>query len=227
MTTPKVFGRPYKTALVALAICAVPGAYGLHFIWQERAVLAAQDRIDRNHVLGAEGNGPSISLPPSPIGTDDPPRLILAYALLDAQRAAALPLGPPRAALLDSARQKIAAIADSRPYWGEADVVRAYIASLSPDSMAEALAALVRSYDSSPYLLNAAAWRWRFGIEHWDRLAAPTRTHLIDEAVWLARLKPDQRPQIMDLASGTDAYKPLLLRWREVRLKDADAYRRP
>lgn len=227
MAIATAWGRTHRTALLALAICALPGAYGLDFIHQERAVLAAQDRIERNHVLGAEEGERDFSRPYSAGRPGDPPRLLLAAALIHAQQAAAAPLAPQRAALLQQARQEIDAIAASRPYWGEADVVRAYIASLSPTGRREALAALARSYESSPYLLSAAAWRWRFGIEHWGELSPAIQARLIDEAVWLARLKPDQHPQVMDLARGTDAYKPLLLRWREMRLRDQNLYRRP
>lgn len=209
--------------LVAFAASAI---YALHLARQEYVIVQAQHLLDRNRTVTPAQSARLPALLAAPDGKTVPPRLFLASALLHAQQAGAMPEGEARTALLGQARKEIAAIAGTRPHWGEVDVVAAYIASLTPDRLADTIGVYARSYRNAPYIREAAIWRVQFGIEHWGKLDEATRAHLTNEAVWLFRLQPDQRTRLVDMARGTDAYLPILMRWREVRLKDGDYLRR-
>lgn len=114
--------------------------------------------------------------------------------------------------------------AGSRPHWGDAWTITAFIRSLQSGTGARAGAdaALAASYRATRYLRHAAAWRVRYGLAMFDRLDTPTRRSIVDEAVWIARIEPGSLGAIVDAARGSDAYVPLMLRWRAMRERDAD-----
>ena len=216
--------RPFHFCV--LAAFAASAVYAGQQIRREYAVVKGLRIVDSARIVGPDGiRG---DWPAAAIG--DPaatPRLLLASALLHASRAASAPSSTERSGLLHRAERETAAFAAARPYWGEAEVVQAYVASQSPDRLEQAVAAYGRSYASSPFLRQAAVWRVEFGIAHWARLDAATRAAMVNEAVWLFRLQPDQRVRLTDIARDTDAYVPILLQWRHVRLRDKDYLRAP
>ena len=202
---------------------AVALALSVVVVADERAVAGSQARIDRQ----TRGNDPDTLLGEmlrsgSALGRH-PSRATLTDALMIVLWAQARPDDPRRAALLAEANELATRAARSRPYWGEAWAVVAFARSLQGAAAAvDADVALAASYRATPYLRHAAAWRVRYGLGAFERLDASTRARIVDEAVWIARIDPASLDAIVDASRGSDAYFPLLLRWRAMRENDAD-----
>lgn len=206
--------------LIALAIL-LPALLAVHALREERRIAGVQRELESAYLRDPDflpriGNGETLRTAP--------PRLNLALALLYAQQASRQPRGPMRTATLARARERADRAGEARPVWGEALLVQAYIASLDPRRSAEAIDLLGRSYQAAGFLSGSEAWRVGYGIAHWHALQPATRDHVIEEAVWLARHKVELRRDVFARARGTDAYWPLLRRWRDLRIEDGNYY---
>ncbi|BBC70953.1 conserved hypothetical protein [Altererythrobacter sp. B11] len=150
------------------------------------------------------------------------PRVLIQAALYRARLAEAA-TGPLRAQRLVEAQNYIDRALAKQPQWGEGQIVAAYVAALKGDSEAGALdRALALSYRYAPYLRDSALFRLQLGLPRWAELPPDTREHLIDEAVWFARLEPEAREVVIMNIRGSGAYRSFLRRWYEVRSLDAD-----
>lgn len=70
------------------------------------------------------------------------------------------------------------------PYDNAARLRLVYLDSLRPTGLdAEGLAAFARSYELMPYDYSVAAWRIRFGLEHWATLTPDLRSSVFAEAM--------------------------------------------
>jgi hypothetical protein len=91
-----------------------------------------------------------------------------------------------------------------RPDWGQAWLADCLVAIAREGSDSQhALNAYRRSYQTSPYLPQAADWRLRYAIAHWPALDARTRAAVIDEARWTIKFSPTQRVHVYVLTGGT------------------------
>jgi hypothetical protein len=197
-------------------------AWSATILVQERVVTGAEERLDRQTAAIA-GDKPVIPPPPEPLAASAPPRALLADALLRARAAQPLGEGAERRSLIDQAADELTAAAGARPYWGERQATVAFVQTLRDgDDSTPALQSLGRSYDVTPYLVHAAPWRVAFGVRHWNMVAAATRDHIVDEAVWISRVDPKTLDGIFGLFRGTAAYEPFLRRWLTARRGDAD-----
>lgn len=123
---------------------------------------------------------------------------------------------PRRAAMLADAAVDLARTRGVRTWWAEADVAQSYRALLAdgPDSPA-ALAGLVRSYESAPFLRGAAPWRIRYGAALWAKLSAADHARIVDETVWLAGASGRTYGYATGLVAGTPAEAPVAARLAE------------
>lgn len=208
---------PVFLSLLLLAAMAFSGVA----ILREREVADAVSALKaRSHLQGAD-------IPPPPfIPADSPPRarLALANAMMLGVRPAARPAEDDRRMLLLAEREALRA-AQARAHWPQAwAVVAAARQRLHGPEAEETLAALERSYADGAYLREGSLWRVTAALELWDRLSPAARKRMIDEAVWITRTNRAMRDRIFAQMRPTPAYGPLLLRWREFRLRDADYY---
>jgi hypothetical protein len=211
------YGRHLPTAvIVAAVVAATPTA--IRVIGDEAVVALSLDRLrsyDR-----AEQGGARLGLDDvRPIPVDSPPRAVLAQANLIARAAAIDTAHPGRGPALAQAQADIDRLLAVRPHWADAWVIASVVAAQRGDQRT-AVAALDRSYREAGYLRGSGAWRVATAFANWEGLSEQARARSVDEAVWLARIDKRIRDEIFSLARRSPAYRPLLLRWREMRLRD-------
>ncbi|MDX3909292.1 MAG: hypothetical protein QHC67_05680 [Sphingobium sp.] len=214
--------------LVAIAIALISvGTVLAGGLWvREQAITASDAQIRTQELALSRNNSPSdASAEPSVARVDasSPPRLLLSDAIYRA-RALQVSGSPSRDSDLAALSHQVDLAIDARPHWGQAWVVKAYVEALQTgsDHRHLSLVALSRSYSDAPFLRDAAGWRVRFAFLHWDELDAFVRGWAIEEAVWLARVDATMRKSVFASARTSQAYKPLVLRWREMRLHDGN-----
>ena len=151
------------------------------------------------------------------------PRAQVYHALMLA-RTASVAQPPRRQSLLNAAARSIAIAERARPDWGEALVIDAYIGTLAEgDALsARTIAVLSASYRAAPYLHDAGAWRARAGLALWSRLPADAQGHVIDEAVWTARLSSAAGSTLFDAARASPGYARFATAWLANRRSDRD-----
>ena len=151
------------------------------------------------------------------------PRVKLAEASFLARQSLDAPTAADRRADLERAAADIGLATRSRPHWGDAWTVRAFIETQrAGEDSAAARAALSRSYADAPFLRPAGLWRVRYGLEQWPLLDKASRQHVVQEADWLTRIDRANREPIFALARQSAGYMPLLLYWRTLRAGDSD-----
>ncbi|WP_293884082.1 hypothetical protein [Sphingomonas sp.] len=189
---------------------------------RESLVVLSQQRVERQSHLFA-GQGIATSLPVRPAGAAYPARARVNDALYLARGAQSAGTPGDRSAALDRARAELTMARSVRPVWGEIEIVAAFVHVLrdGEDTVATRRA-LEQSYAQTPYLRTAAAWRVQYGLRYWLALNPETRRRVINEAVWLTRIDDQSRTMVFDLARGSAAYKPFILRWLASRGGDAD-----
>ena len=170
-------------------------------------------------VLAAAGEQTPAALPDfaRQRAEDQPARLALVSALLNARFASAAPPGSrEREALLRQADATLSRALTVRPEWGAAWVVRTYINYLERGLHHPATqAAFVRSYRTGPYLRDSADWRLRFARASWADLDTMTRDQVIDEAVWLSGRGRVMYWNVYIRLGGTPAYPAYIKRRKE------------
>lgn len=193
--------------MVAIGVGAFAAGIDLN---EERGLYVAADAAtDQAVTLGQGGqirrSGPAIPESASP-------RVNVYYAIRLARDASLQPEGSNSRGILLAAAEQAAAIgAAARPSWGEAEVVRSYVAELAGDTP-QAVSSFSASYDSAPFIRNSAFWRMGFGVMHWDKLSPATQIQVIDEALWLRAIVPDRRDEINAFLRNSPAYPGFVLR---------------
>ncbi|PZU57351.1 MAG: hypothetical protein DI547_13705 [Sphingobium sp.] len=221
--------EPRATGIAFAAALLLCGAIGLATVslrqeWQVRqseTALEAQTTAMMRH-----DRMPAPRFDPIPPNL--PPRAQVHRALYEG-RAAQFARSPgDRARMLNDAVSTIGRATAARPRWGEAWTVATFIYALHDGPRAaRTQSALARSYAGTPFLRYSAQWRVGFALATEDLLSGETRARVIDEGIWIARIEPRSRKAIFDMFRPTPAYERFLLRWRAMRLRDADiAYRR-
>jgi hypothetical protein len=103
-------------------------------------------------------------------------------------RGYALLLGSPSKAQIDRAETEARKALALSPYDNSARLRLAYIDTLRHGGLgAQGATLLAQSYDVLPIDQNVAAWRIRFGLEHWSDLSPETRAALHNEMLAFAR----------------------------------------
>jgi hypothetical protein len=88
---------------------------------------------------------------------------------------------------LDAASRAIGRALTLSPYSNAARLRLAYVDTVRHGRLGPAgVAQLARSYDLTPYDYSIAAWRIRFGLEHWRDLTPELRTSVHAEAMAFA-----------------------------------------
>jgi len=205
--------------IVAVFLAATPSA--IHVIREEALVTQASDRLYYYNL--AEMGGARVDFEDlRGLPSGGPPRAVLAYANLVVRAAATDQENPRRVALLADAQRDVAGLLASRPHWADAWAVASAIAMQRGQSQAS-VAMLERSYQNANGWRGAGAGRAIPAFASWGQLSDRARARAVDEAVWLARIDKRVRDDLFSLARQSRAYRQLLLRWREMRLRnDAD-----
>lgn len=202
-------------ALVALALVDLRQQYQ---VWQAGQMLERQS--------SAIARGEPAAAPPLPRIAPGalPPRAEVIDALILARAAAADRSPQGRVLLIGQARSMIDWAMAARPDWGDAQLVSAYIGlvrgSGQPDTAI--LRDFAASYRNAGFLRDAAQWRSTTGFILWPQLDERSRAQVVDEAVLLARLAPEQRQPIFAAARASPAYLDFGRVWMEMRRGDAD-----
>lgn len=127
-----------------------------------------------------------------------------------ARRAAELPRGPGRDAVLDDVTRLIAGARAARPRWGQALVAESYLDMLRfGETDQRTLAAFRASYRAAPFLRDEADWRIQYAIAVWPLIGPDDREAVAHEAILLARGNRNLMAHVRILVSGT-ALQPLV-----------------
>ena len=111
------------------------------------------------------------------------------------KQAHALLLGTPTPADLDRAEALARKTLAISPYANTARLRLAYVDSLRHGAMTpEGVRLFVQSYELLPTDQNVAAWRIRFGLEHWAQLTPQARAVVQNEAMAFARARSANPP---------------------------------
>jgi hypothetical protein len=195
----------------ALGLVIVAGA---SVAADELDVSAAEQRAEIQTQALLRGDAP----PPADVpaaGGGYPARARLADALVLARVAAIEQDKGRRDLLLGRAVDEAYQAAHSRPHWGEAWMVVAFIQSMRGGPTAGATReALARSYADAPFLPDSAAWRVFTGLAAWELLDDYTRRRVSEEAVWVARRSLAGRNAIFAAMRESPAYSSFLIAWR-------------
>lgn len=119
---------------------------------------------------------------------------------------------PPgrRAAMLTAAAVDLDRTRGVRRWWADADVAEAYRAMLAQGPRSPiAVTALMRSYESAPFLRGGAPWRIRYGASLWPELTEADRARIVTETVWLAGASGRTYRYATGLVAGTPAEAPV------------------
>jgi hypothetical protein len=161
-----------------------------------------QWRIDETEHLAADLAVTAIDVDTADAMLDPaimPARMALAIALAQTRVAARTRSLADRASRLARAQELIDRALATRPGWGEAWVVATYASLVSNGgSDSETRAAFAQSLETSPYLINAAPWRIRYGAAQWRYLDAQTQSRVLNEAQWLGDMAPTYRRLVRD-----------------------------
>ncbi len=202
-------------ALIAMALVDLRQQYQ---VWQAGQMLERQG--------SAIARGEFAAAPPLPRYAAGalPPRAEVIDALILARAAAADRFPHERVRLLAQARSTIASAMAARPDWGDAQLVSAYIGLIpSPGHPDRAvLRDFAASYRNAGFLHDAAQWRSTTGFILWPLLDQASRAHVVDEAVVIARLAPEDRQSIFAAARASPAYMDFGRVWMDTRRGDAD-----
>lgn len=203
---------PARSALLIMIGLSI--LLSLWSIRQENLVRISQDRYERQTRLLDQGTSglASLQVTPSPPALA-PARYLLTDSLYLARLAAAMENGTGRQSLLRRAGDEADRAAVARSHWGEAQLARAYIESLShPDLEATELYALVRSYIDAPYIHDAGLWRLTRSLPYWDRFPRSTRHSIQRESIWfLCKSSGTVRRQLFELIRQSPAYRPIFI----------------
>lgn len=189
---------------------------------EEYQVWQAQQLLNKQGAAIAQGT-PRPAMPNFAAG-EVPPRAEVTNALVLARAAATNRVSPYRDRLLADAQAMIASAMAARPDWAEAQLVSAYIGLVRNDGHADqrVLRDFAASYRSAVFLRDAAKWRSTTGFILWPVLNDGTRAHVVDEAVLIARLAPDERPAMFAAARASSAYLDFGRVWTLMRRGDLD-----
>lgn len=193
----------------------------MRLLWQESLVAHSQSALAAQ--AQALARGQRLTWHSRPIDL-----LLPARALVHEAQARLLELpfvanAGQREEILTQAQTALQTALDRRPDWGEAQTILAFVQSQrGPGAAAPLRTALIASYDNAPYLRGGSDWRISQGLAIWSSLPPRTRARIVDEAAWVLRFRPDRRDFIFNSMRASPAYMPFMLRWRQVRLLDAD-----
>ncbi|WP_428334211.1 hypothetical protein [Novosphingobium sp.] len=214
--------RARNFARIAAACAGAVMILALFDLREEYQVWQAQQLLDRQRAAIVQG-APRPAMPNFAAG-EMPPRAEVTNALVLAQAAATNRVSPDRDRRLADAQAMIASAMTARPDWAEAQLVSSYIGLVRNDGHADqrVLRDFAASYRSAVFLRDAAKWRSTTGFILWPMLNDGTRTHVVDEAVLIARLSPDERPAIFAAARASPAYLDFGRVWTLMRRGDMD-----
>jgi hypothetical protein len=212
---PPLTGPSWATIMLAIVAMAA----SLWSLRQESIVTEYQRRLaDQMMPDGSLQYEDGRGGPPFPA----PPRALIADALYRVRAAGILPDGPERRARLAVARHALTDALDSRPHWGEAWVIMAYLEALSdprpgPGPGDGEKTALIRSYLDAPFLYPVGLWRTRRALPVWNDFPAFAQRRIVEETVWLIRhTNGPARAELLQRVRASPAYAPVFMALRVV-----------
>jgi hypothetical protein len=206
-------------SIVAVGLLSLTVALSLVALSREERVAGAKQLLDRQLSWGDSRAVTQFQLLPD----GAPPRALLTHALYLSRGVAPLGDSKDKQRILDIAQREIDEAISSRPNWGEAWVVRAFIAHSRKNSMSPAmLADLARSYADGPLLREAGPWRVTMALRNWTAFTPAVQDRIVEETVWLLQVSPPEaRQTLFELARESAAYERVFLRWRLFQLHES------
>lgn len=170
-----------------------------------RAVIVSPLQVGRDQLVASWDDHPA-----QLVGTSPPEALGLAALWIDQ---AASSREPFRQRALANADAMLARARASRPEAPGASLlqVHADLVRLGKPRPST-LAAFARSYRQASFLREEGLWRLAFAATYWSELSKATRTAVINEAIWLARIDGQLRNTVDQLVTGTPLALPVELR---------------
>lgn len=207
-------------SIIAIGILALVVALCFVALHREDQVAQAKLLLDRQLSWGDSRPVNRFRL----LSGEVPPRAELTHALYLARGVAPLDDSKNKQRILDIAQLEVDDAIASRPHWGEAWVVRAFIAYGRDNKVSPAmLADLARSYMAGPLQRDAGPWRVRMALANWDAFDPAVQERIVAETVWLLQVSPPaSRRVLFDLARNSPfpAYERIFLRWRLFQLHE-------
>jgi hypothetical protein len=115
-----------------------------------------------------------------------------------------------RAGMLAQAQAHLLAALEVRPTSAGWWAWLAYARLLDGRDDRKVVEALAQSYDAAPFLAREGPWRVEYGATNWGGLTPALRGHVIDEAVWMRDVDPDNASAVF--AAFTDPSAAAALR---------------
>jgi hypothetical protein len=153
------------------------------------------------------GAAPSPWLPrPTPVcAADCPPAALTASAVSLIAQSDTLATPALRRASYHDAERRLGAALNRQPASGSGWNWLAYARLKAGRPMTEVCAALARSYDAAPFLVDEGPWRTRVAALNWSVLSPHTRAQVVNEAVWLHEVDPPAYAAVAPAFIDTDA----------------------
>ncbi len=104
--------------------------------------------------------------------------------------------GARRTTELAEAQQRLGRALDARPMAAGWWAWLAYARALDGQADARVFDALTHSYASAPFLAQVGPWRVRFCAANWTELPRSLRPMVVNEAVWIRDVDPDDAPTV-------------------------------
>jgi hypothetical protein len=140
-----------------------------------------------------------------------PPRALAATGVRLTFKGARETSMPLRHATLVEAKQKLNAALAVRPFSGGWWTWLAYARSLDEMDSTKTFEALTRSYEAAPFLPVEGVWRVGFAASNWELLGPVLRNRVIDEAIWMRDVDPENAAKVFAAFQSPGAAEALRL----------------
>jgi hypothetical protein len=200
-------------ARVGATRLAVAGALVV-FLVLAAPIIARQWTIARYEAwalrdLGGAPPSPWLTRPVPVCAADCPPAVLTASAVsLIAQsdgQSGGLATPALRRTAYHDAERRLGAALNRQPASGSGWNWLAYARLKAGRPMTEVCAALARSYDAAPFLVDEGPWRTRVAALNWPLLSPHTRVQVVNEAVWLHDVDAPAYAAVAQAFIDTDA----------------------
>lgn len=140
-----------------------------------------------------------------------PPRALAASGVRLTLQAAKELNWRKRHALLTQAKSRLDSALAVRPFSGGWWTWLAYARALDGDEPSATLSALTRSYEAAPFLPSESVWRVAYAAQNWESLSPMLRRRVIDEAIWMRDVDPDNAEKVFPQFASPAAAEALRL----------------
>ena len=182
------FDRVSATRLAVAA--ALVAAFALAAPITARQWTIARYKAWAERDLGGAAPPPWLTRPAPVCATDCPPAALAASAVSLIAKSDGLATPALRRAAYHDAEQRLTVALGLQPASGGGWSWLAYARLKAGWPMNQVCAALARSYDAAPFLIEEGPWRARVAALNWSVLSPHTQAQVVNEAVWLHEVDP-------------------------------------